>query len=60
MKDKIRKKAIELGYDDCGIIDVSSMQGYGEKLAERLEMFPDSGNSLKNLGGFASPAQKYS
>jgi len=41
--------AVELGYDKCGIIPVSMMLGYEEKLEERMEHFPET---KEKYGGF--------
>lgn len=38
----IQKKAYELGYEKCGIIPVQMLEGYGEKLEERLKKVPGS------------------
>jgi len=35
-------KAIETGFDKCGIIPVEMMSGYEEKLEERMERFPQT------------------
>ena len=45
----ICNKALELGYDDCGIIKISSMSGYAEKLSERIRLFPASKSQMKNF-----------
>ncbi len=39
----IQKKALELGYEKCGIISVETMGGYAEKLTERVQKVPESG-----------------
>ena len=40
MENKIREKALELGYEDCGIIRVGALAGYREKLEERISRIP--------------------
>lgn len=40
---KIRQKALELGYEKCGIISVEKLGGYKEKLEERIQKIPESG-----------------
>lgn len=42
IEQMIQKKAHELGYEKCGIIPISLMDGYGEKLNERIEKIPKS------------------
>ena len=37
----IRDKALAFGYDDCGIIPVSDLRDYADRLAERIERFPE-------------------
>ena len=55
----IRKKAIELGYDDCGIINLSSMNGYAQKLSERIALFPETEPRMKIFFGLASLEQNF-
>ncbi|RKD31879.1 epoxyqueuosine reductase [Lacrimispora algidixylanolytica] len=43
MENQIQRKALELGYEKCGIIPVDMMEGYGEKLDERIEKATGSG-----------------
>lgn len=38
----IRDKAYDLGYVGCGIIPIEKLNGYGEKLEERVEKVPES------------------
>lgn len=38
----IQKKAYALGYEKCGIIPVQMLEGYGEKLEERMKKVPGS------------------
>ena len=40
MENKIRKKALQLGYEDCGIIKVGALASYREKLEERISRIP--------------------
>nr|WP_288868379.1 hypothetical protein [uncultured Blautia sp.] len=39
---QIVEKAEELGYDKCGIIPVSQMSGYADKLEQRIHRFPET------------------
>ena len=59
LANDIRNKALELGYDDCGIISTASMKGYAEKLSARIERFPDCEPKMKYFYNFASPEQKF-
>jgi len=40
--EKIKSEALNLGYEKCGIIKVSDIDGYKEKLDERVERVPES------------------
>ena len=40
MENKIREKALKLGYEDCGIIRVGALAGFREKLEERISRIP--------------------
>jgi epoxyqueuosine reductase len=42
MELTIREKALELGYETCGIVPISEMDGYDEKLKERMIHSPGS------------------
>lgn len=40
--DLIKKKACQLGYENCGIIPVQALEGYAEKMEERIRKLPMS------------------
>ncbi len=42
LADKIHQKAIEAGFDGCGIINISEMDGFKEKLEDRYSKVPGS------------------
>ncbi|WP_169717065.1 hypothetical protein [Sporomusa acidovorans] len=42
MEKMIQKKAYELGYEKCGIIPVNMLDGYREKIEERIRKVPES------------------
>lgn len=56
---EIIAKALELGYDKCGIIPVQSMLGFESKLDERINQFPESKEKYEPFRAFASPHFKY-
>jgi epoxyqueuosine reductase len=56
MENKIREKALELGYEDCGIIKVSALAGYREKLEERISRIPMGEKIYGTFRSFADPA----
>jgi epoxyqueuosine reductase len=55
----IRKKAVELGYEKCGIIKVSAMQRYGEKLREHIQRVPEAAPAYQRFFDFADPSNNY-
>jgi epoxyqueuosine reductase len=56
----IREKALELGFEGCGIIPVSDLLGYGEKLKERQAVFPMAKGPMADmLGRYADISPVY-
>jgi len=55
----IVKKALELGYESCGIIKVDEMSGFGAKLRERIEKAPGNDGLYGRLFGFANLRETY-
>lgn len=55
---KVKKKAFELGYDLCGIIEAKLFKEYIDYLNYRVEKFPDSAQLYKNLFSLANPLEK--
>ena len=56
---EIAEKAIELGYDKCGIIPVEMMRGYEAKLEERMEHFPETRRKYEGFRKFAYPEKEF-
>lgn len=56
---EIAEKAIELGYDKCGIIPVEMMRGYEAKLKERMEHFPETRRKYEGFRKFAYPEKEF-
>jgi len=56
MENKIREKALELGYEDCGIIKVGSLAGYLDKLEERISRIPMGEEIYGRFRSYADPA----
>lgn len=48
----IQNKAYELGYEKCGIIPVQAMEGYGEKVEERIQKAPASEQFYRKKHGW--------
>lgn len=42
LADQIKSAALNLGYEKCGIIKISDIDGYKEKLDERIELVPEA------------------
>ncbi|NSB13687.1 epoxyqueuosine reductase [Clostridium beijerinckii] len=42
LADKIKSAALNFGYEKCGIIKISDIDGYKERLDERVERVPES------------------
>lgn len=42
MEQVIQEKAYELGYEKCGIVRIQDLQGYDERLMERIDKVPAS------------------
>ena len=59
MENKIREKALELGYEDCGIIKVSALAGYREKLEERISRIPMGEKIYGKFRSYADPSVGY-
>ncbi|MDF3001597.1 MAG: hypothetical protein K0Q48_1716 [Bacillota bacterium] len=55
----IKNKALELGFEDCGIIKIEAVHDYGNKLKERLEQTPLSGPMLEYAYKYAAPEKGY-
>ena len=59
MAGSIVKKAKELGFEKCGIVAVEEMEGFAEKLNERIAMFPETEKPLKGLFSYAKVKEKF-
>ena len=59
LASQIVSKALECGFDNCGIIPVSALDGYKERLAQRRERFPEAKPLFDNLEGFTKIAELY-
>ena len=56
---EIAEKAIELGYDKCGIVPVEMMRGYEARLEERMERFPETREIYEGFRKVAHPEREY-
>ena len=44
---RIHEKALECGYDNCGVIALEALDEYKERLKERLAKFPEAASVLE-------------
>lgn len=51
--DTIREKALEFGYEECGMIPVAEAEGYAVPLGRRIERFPEDATALAGFMRFA-------
>lgn len=56
---QIVEKAKELGYDKCGIIPVSQISGYADKLEQRIHRFPETEKNLSKFRSFSVPQERF-
>jgi len=56
MENKIREKALDLGYEDCGIVKVGALAGYREKLNERISRIPMGEIIYERFRNYADPS----
>jgi len=56
MENRIREKALELGYDDCGIVKAGALAGYSEKLEERMARIPMGERVYGMFRSYANPS----
>jgi len=56
---RIKSRAIELGYEKCGIIKISEMADYSDKIKERSSRVFAGAFQFGNLRSFAKPQKKY-
>ena len=52
-------KVTELGYSDCGIINVSDMAGYADKLEQRIKKVKMGKAQFGKFKNFATPNEEY-
>jgi epoxyqueuosine reductase len=56
---QIKNAALDMGYEKCGIIKISDMSGYEEKLNERIARIPEMKTYYQGFYGFAHLQDKY-
>ena len=55
----IREKALELHYEDCGIIGIHEVDDYIEKLNQRIQLFPETQKKLEHCKRFVNLSTNY-
>ena len=59
MTAQIKNAALNMGYEKCGIIKISDMSGYEEKLNERIERIPELRSYYEGFYTFAHLQDTY-
>ncbi|SHI13330.1 epoxyqueuosine reductase [Sporobacter termitidis DSM 10068] len=59
MEEKIARRALALGYEKCGIVRLAAMEGYDEKLSERIQKVPESAPFYENQKRLTNLAEQY-
>jgi epoxyqueuosine reductase len=59
LAEQIKNAALEMGYEKCGIIKVSDLDGYEEKLNERIDRIPEAKGFYQSLHRFTQLEDTY-
>lgn len=59
LEQMIQQKAYDLGYFKCGIIPIEKLDGYEERLHERMEKEPSSAHFYSNLLFLAKVSERF-
>ncbi len=59
MAARIKNTALQMGYEKCGIIKLSAMAGYREKLDERIRLFPEVKPAYEGFYKFGQLEKEY-
>lgn len=54
LAEQLKSTALEMGYEKCGIIKISELNGYEEKLNERINHIPQSKGFYQSLYRFTN------
>ena len=57
--EQVHEKALACGFDNCGIVALAELRGYGERLEERISRIPMSSMVYDGLRGFADLKKLY-
>ena len=59
LEETIVGKALEYGYESCGVIGVDEMAGFAEKLRERIKKAPGNEETYERFFRFATLSEDY-
>lgn len=59
LSQEIYDAALECGFDNCGIIPLSDLEGYKERLDERKNKVPQSKDFYERMDGFTKIQERY-
>jgi len=60
LSQKIKQKAKDLGYIDCGITDISPFQKFEEKVKGRIKVYPEAESFYENMLNRINPRERFS
>jgi epoxyqueuosine reductase len=60
IEKNIKEKALELNYENCGIIPISDINDYVKKLDHRMKQFPETRNFLGRFNRFINLQERFS
>jgi len=59
LAEQIKSAALEMGFEKCGIIKISDIDGYEEKLEERIERIPEAKGFYQSMYRFTRLQDTY-
>jgi len=59
LAEKIKSAALDMGYEKCGIIKISDIDGYEEKLEERIDKIPEAKGFYQSQYRFIQAQELY-
>ena len=59
LAEQIKSAALDMGYEKCGIINISQLDGYEEKLNERIDRIPEAKGFYQGMYRFTNLKDTY-
>jgi epoxyqueuosine reductase len=59
LESLIQEKALELGYEGCGIVRIEDLSGYDERLAERISKIPEKREFYHHIDRLTNLSERY-